>query len=344
MADKRFFAKSGSYSIADLAERVGGELMNCPAPDTVIEDVASVEEAAGSDICFVENRRYVAALGSSKAGVCLLPRNIADRAPEAMPLIVSERPRRAFAKIAALFYPQEDHRTGVDQSAHVDPSAELGDGCFVGPGATIGAGAKIGAGVKICANACVGEAVVIGDGTVIGENASVSHALIGARVVIYPGARVGTCGFGFEVDESGLVKMPQLGRAIIEDDVEIGANSCVDRGSGPDTVIGRATMIDNLVQIGHNVQIGKGCIICGQAGIAGSARIGNYVVLAGQVGVGGHLEIGDGVQVAAMSGVSNSIAPGQKVGGMPTVPINDFRRQIAAVKALGRRKSDQENK
>lgn len=344
MADKRFFAKSGSYSIAELAERVGGELLRCANPDALIEDVASVEEASGSEICFVENRRYVGALAGSKAGVCLLPRNIADRAPDQMALIVSDRPRRAFAKIAAIFYPQQDDREGIDPSANVDPSAELGAGCFVGPGASIAAKAKLGPGVKVCANASVGEAVEIGAGTVIGENASVSHALIGARVVIYPGARIGTCGFGFEVDETGLIKMPQLGRAIIEDDVEIGANSCVDRGSGPDTVIGRATMIDNLVQIGHNVQIGKGCIICGQAGVAGSARIGNFVVLAGQVGVNGHIEIGDGVQVAAQSGVTGSVDPGQKIGGAPAVPISEFRRQIAAVKALGRRKSDQENK
>jgi len=344
MADKRFFKKSGSYSIRELAERVGGELINCPDPDFLIEDVAAVEDATASDICFVENRRYVGALASSKAAVCLLPRNIADRAPDSLALIVSERPRRAFAKIAALFYPQAEEAAGIDPSAHVDPTATLGEGCFVGPGATISAGAKLGAGVRVCAGAVVGAAVEIGAGTVIGENASVSHCLIGERVVIYPGARVGTCGFGFEVDETGLIKMPQLGRAIIEDDVEIGANSCVDRGSGPDTVIGRGTMIDNLVQIGHNVQIGKGCIICGQAGVAGSARIGNYVVLAGQVGVAGHLEIGDGVQVAAMSGVSNSVAPGQKIGGAPAVPINEFRRQVAAIKALGRRKTDQESK
>lgn len=344
MPDKRFFNKSGSYPVGELAERVGGELLRCPDPSLVISDVAAVEQASDRDICFVENRRYVGALETSKAAVCLLPRNIADRAPQHLPLIVTDRPRRAFAKIAAVFYPQTDSRTGVDPAAHVDPSAELGEGVYVGPKAVVGAGAKLGARARIEASASVGVAVEIGADTVIGENASVSHCLIGARAVIYPGARVGTCGFGFEVDESGLVKMPQLGRAIIEDDVEIGANSCVDRGSGPDTVVGRGTMIDNLVQIGHNVQIGKGCIICGQVGIAGSARIGNYVVLAGQVGIAGHIEIGDGVQVAAMSGVSNSVDAGQKIGGAPAIPMSEFRRQVAAVKALGRRKSDQENK
>jgi UDP-3-O-[3-hydroxymyristoyl] glucosamine N-acyltransferase len=344
MPDKRFFRKSGTYSIAELAERVGGELINCSDPGFMIEDVAAVEEATASDICFVENRRYVGALATSRAAVCLLPRNIADRAPETVALIVSERPRRAFAKIAALFYPEEEEPAGIDPSAHIDPSATLGEGCFVGPGVTIAAGAKLGAGVRVRAGASVGRAVEIGAGTVIGENASLSHCLVGERVVIYPGARIGTCGFGFEVDETGLIKMPQLGRAIIGDDVEIGANSCIDRGSGPDTVVGRGTMIDNLVQIGHNVQIGKGCIICGQVGVAGSARIGNYGVLAGQVGVAGHLELGDGVQAAAMSGISNSVDPGQKIGGAPAVPINEFRRQVGALRALGRRKKDQESK
>ncbi|WP_420404780.1 UDP-3-O-(3-hydroxymyristoyl)glucosamine N-acyltransferase [Nisaea sp.] len=344
MPDKRFFKKSGSYSIAELADRVGGELIQCSDPGFIIEDIAAVESATAVDICFVENRRYVGALETSGAAVCLLPRNIADRAPDSVALIVSERPRRAFAKIAALFYPEEEEVHGIDPSAHVDPTAMLGDGCFVGPGASIAAGARLGAGVRVGAGAAVGRAVEIGAGTVIGENASLSHCLIGERVVIYPGARIGTCGFGFEVDETGLIKMPQLGRAIIEDDVEIGANSCIDRGSGPDTVVGRGTMIDNLVQIGHNVQIGKGCIICGQVGVAGSARIGNYVVLAGQVGVAGHLEIGDGVQVAAMSGISNTVEAGQKIGGAPAVPINEYRRQVAAIKALGRRKTDQESK
>lgn len=343
MPDKRFFRKSGTYSATELAERVGGELLNCPDPDMVIADIASVEEATASDICFVENRRYVGALVLSAAAVCILPRNIVDRAPEGLALIVSDRPRRAFAKIATLFYPEERPATGVSPTASIDAAATMGEGCSIGPGAVISAGAMLGDGVTVGANAIVGENVEVGAGTVVGENASLSHCLIGARAVIYPGARIGTCGFGFEIDEAGVIKMPQLGRAIIEDDVEIGANSCVDRGSGPDTTIGRGTMIDNLVQIGHNVQVGKGCIICGQAGIAGSAKIGNYVVIAGQVGLAGHIELGDGVQVAAQSGVTSTTAPGEKIGGSPAVPIREFRRQVAAIKSLGRRNKDLEN-
>lgn len=344
MPDARFFRKSGTFTIGDLAARVGGELLHCSDPDRIIEDVAAIEDATPADICFVENRRYVGAVADSHAGACLLPRNIADRAPDSVALIVCDRPRRAFAKISALFYPQEHPSTGIHPTAVIEPDAVLGDGCSIGPGAYIGVGAKLGTNVRVEANAVIAESVEIGNGTVIGANASLSHCLLGERVVIYAGARIGTCGFGFEVDDAGLVKMPQLGRAIIEDDVEVGANSCIDRGSGPDTVIGRGTMIDNMVQIGHNVRIGKGCILCGQVGIAGSAKIGNYVVLAGQVGVAGHLEIGDGVQIAAKAGINNSVAAGQKVGGMPAVPINEWRRQTAAIKALGRRKTDLESK
>lgn len=343
MPDKRFFRKSGTYSVAELAARVGGEILNCTDPEFVIEDIASVEEATDRDICFVENRRYVGALSASAAAVCILPRNLADRAPARLATIVSDRPRRAFAKIASLFYPEECSATGIAPGAFIDPGAIVGEACTIGPGAVVSSGARLGNRVTIGANAFVGENVEVGEGTVIGENASLSHCLVGARVVIYPGARIGTCGFGFEVDEGGVIKMPQLGRAIIEDDVEIGANSCVDRGSGPDTVIGRGTMIDNLVQIGHNVQVGKGCIICGQAGVAGSSKIGNYVVLAGQVGVAGHIELGDGVQVAAQSGVTNTTEPGEKIGGAPAVPIREFRRQVAVMKSFGRRKKNLEN-
>ena len=342
MPDKRFFRKSGTYSVTELAERVGGDLRNCSDPDMTIKDVASIDDATETDICFVENRRYVEALASSSAGVCVLPLNIADRAPEGLALIVSERPRRAFAKIVALFYPEERQAAGVAPTAFVDTAACVGEGCYIGPGAVISAGVKLGDGVTVGANSVIGENVEIGQGTVIGENASLSHCLVGARVVIYPGARIGTCGFGFEADETGVIKMPQLGRAIIEDDVEIGANSCVDRGSGPDTIIGRGTMIDNLVQIGHNVQVGKGCVICGQVGVAGSAKIGNYLVLAGQVGIAGHIQLGDGVQVAAQSGVTSTTARGEKIGGSPAVPIGEFRRQVAVIKSLGRRNKDLE--
>jgi UDP-3-O-[3-hydroxymyristoyl] glucosamine N-acyltransferase len=344
MADRRFFPYAGPYSLAEIAEMTGAELRNCSDPNTEIFDVAALDGAVPGEISFLENRRYLEALGVARASACFIPEALVSRAPDKMVLLVTERPRRSFAWVSRMFYPDDAVRPGVHASAIVAETARIGLDCQVEAGAVIGDNAQVGAGGWIGANAVIGDAVTIGAGTRVGANASLSHCDIGARCLIYPGARIGQPGFGFEVDETGPLKMPQLGRVIIEDDVEVGANTTVDRGAGPDTVIGRGTMIDNLVQIGHNVEIGKGCIIVAQVGIAGSTILGDHVVLAGQVGVAGHLTIGSGVQVAAQSGVNKSIAPGMKMGGSPTVPIRDFRRQVAAVKALGRRvvKSDQE--
>ena len=337
MADPRFFHNSGPYPLSEVAATAGVALPEGADPEFQVTDIGSVEGAGPSELCFVENRRYVPLLSDSQAGVVLLPKNLLDRAPKGPVLLVSDRPRRAFARLAQRFYPEPNPAPGTHPTAVVDPSAEIGEGVLIGAQAVIGAGTSIGARARIAPGAVIDDAVVIGEDTRVGEGASVSHALIGARCVIYPGVRIGQPGFGFEFDEAGPIKMPQLGRVLIEDDVEIGANATIDRGSGPDTVVGRGTMIDNLVQLGHNVRVGRGCIIVAQVGIAGSTKVGDHVVIGGQVGIGGHLTIGDGVQIAATAGVNRSIEAGQKVGGAPAVPIDEFRRQIAAIKALGRR-------
>ncbi len=337
MADRRFFSYAGPFRLAEIAEMTGAELVNCSDPLCEITDVAALDQARAGDLSFLENRRYLPALDQTTASACFISRPFVERAPKNVTLLVTDRPRRNFARISRLFYPDEGATPGIHATAVIDRTAEIGDGCQIDAGAVIGRGAKIAAGAWIGANVVVGDAVTISAGTRIGANASLSHCDIGARCLIYPGARIGQPGFGFEVDASGPLKMPQLGRVIIEDDVEVGANTTIDRGAGPDTIIGRGTMIDNLVQIGHNVEIGKGCIIVAQVGIAGSSKLEDHVVLGGQVGVAGHITIGTGVQVAAQSGVNKSIPAGAVMGGSPTVPMREFRRQVAAIKALGRR-------
>ncbi len=340
MADPRFFQVAGPFSVGRLAEISGAQ----PAPgsdlDRLIEDVAALEAAELRHVSFLDNRRYVAAFAASRAGACVVKPTLAARAPAGMALLLSEEPYHAYARIAQAFHPVTPPEPAIAAAATVDPTARLGEGCRVEPGAVIGARAEIGARTLIGANAVIGPGVRIGDDCVIGAGATVSHSLIGYRVNVYPGARLGQDGFGFAMGLAGHLKIPQLGRVIVEDDVEIGANTTIDRGAGPDTVIGAGTKIDNLVQIGHNVRLGRGCIVVAQVGIAGSTRFGDLVAAGGQAGFTGHLEIGAGARVAAQSAVMGDVAAGATVAGAPAVPAAVFWRQCATLRRLARRTAD----
>ena len=211
--------------------------------------------------------------------------------------------------------------------------------CEIGPYVVIEAGARLGARCQIGAHTVIGQAVELGDDCRVGPHVTLSHCLIGARVVLHPGVRIGQPGFGFAPDREGSVKIPQLGRVVIGDDVDIGANTTIDRGSGHDTVIGPGTMIDNLVQIGHNVVLGRGCILAGQVGISGSTKLGDFVMAGGQAGLAGHLDIGSGARIAAKAGLMRDVASGETVCGIPAVPIASFMKQVAILQRLARKKN-----
>ena len=348
MADPRFFRAEGPFllgELADLAEArlVGGD------PAAPICDVAPLETAGPDQLTFLDNPRYLEAARRTRASACLIRAALADRLPRSVARLLTDEPYRGYARIATAFYP--DHAApgqtpppgaALAKDALIDPQATLGPDCAVAAGAVVEARAELGSRCRIGANAVIGQGVVLGADCVIGPGASLSHCLLGARVLVHAGARIGQDGFGFALGQDGHLKVPQLGRVLIEDDVEIGANTTIDRGSGPDTVIGRGCKIDNLVMIAHNVQLGPGCVVVAQSGVSGSTRIGAQGVLAAQVGVTGHVTIGPGARLAARSGVTRDLVGGQTYGGMPAVPIREWRRQVATLRRLSRRKGDLE--
>ena len=337
MADPRFYTNHGPFTLGELAALSDSTLGDGADPQARIEDVAPLAVAQAQHISFIDNRRYLDAFEACAAGACVVAPALADRAPAGMALLLNERPYHAYARVARAFYPPEPTNPGVADRAVVAASATLGTDCVVAPFAVVDDDAVLGARATIGAGAIVGRGVTIGDDTSIGANASVSHCDIGARVDIHPGVRIGTRGFGFDMAPDGHLDVPQLGRVIIGDDVEIGANSTVDRGAGPDTVIGNGCKIDNLVQIGHNVQMGEGCVIVAQAGVAGSAQLADHVVLAAQSGVAGHIIIAAGTQLAARSGAMRSTEPGARLAGNPAIPAREYFRQYALLGQLARR-------
>ena len=344
MADPRFFRKHGPIKLGEIAKLAGAELAAGVDPERAIEDVAPLETAGPEALSFFDNPRYSAALGASRAGACIIAPAQAQRAPAGMALLLSRTPYRSYALAARAFYPRQRPPAGIAANAMIDPTARIDDEVSIGPGVTIGANARIGARTAIGANSVIEAGVEIGADCLIGPLIVLSHCLIGDRVTLHPGVKIGQDGFGFAPDPNGHVKVPQLGRVTVGDDCEIGANTTIDRGAGPDTVIGAGTWIDNLVQIGHNVRIGRGCIIVAQTGISGSTRLGDFVMIGGQGGVAGHLSLGDGARLAAKSGLMHDIPPGATFGGIPAVPMMQHHREVATLQRLARsrRKGEQD--
>lgn len=336
MADPVFFNRAGPFSISQLAEITNSEIHGTDDTSITFDDVAALDSAEKNNISFLDNRKYVDAFTKSNAGACIVHPDFIDRAPDGMVLLVSKMPYQAYAKIAQAFYPPVPFVAEISKNANIDKSASIGTGCRVEDGVYVGPGAVIGNGSSIGHGGYIGAGVKLGDACIVAPGVTIQYAMIGNGCILHPGARIGQDGFGFAPGgpPEGHIKVPQLGRVIIGDMVEIGANTTIDRGAGPDTIIGDGTKIDNLVQIGHNVEIGMGCFIAGLAGISGSTKIGNFVMLGGQSGYAGHINVGDGAQIAAQSGVMRDVEPGARMVGAPAIADREFFRQVAALKKL----------
>ncbi len=332
-----------SVRLGDLAELVGGEVRG--DPDFVVSSVRSLKRAGPGDLSFVTRGAFRARALESAAGALLMPPELAaewtpapvDGRPD-RPLLVAPQPTLALARVIARLHPAEPVSAGVHESAVIGERCRIDPSAHVGAFAVIGDGSLIAAGVSIGAHAVVGRGCRIGAGSVLHPHVVLYDSTeLGERVVVHAGTILGADGFGYASHGGEHVKVPQVGRAVVESDVEIGALSAVDRALLEETRIGAGSKIDNLVQVGHNVQVGRGCLLCGQAGIAGSARLGDFVVMGGQSGAADHVEIARGVQAAGKSALLQSVAEeGLQVGGIPAIDLKRWRRQLVRLEHLDR--------
>jgi UDP-3-O-[3-hydroxymyristoyl] glucosamine N-acyltransferase len=336
MPDLRFFRRAGPFKINEIAAYLGADVLEADRGSISIHDISDLDSAEAGEISVFTDARYLDGLGRTRAEVVICSRELARHAAVSTLLMFVKDPRLAYAQVGHLFYPDPSLESGVDPTARVDPTATIGQGSQIDAGAVIGRGVEIGRRCHIGPNAVLGEGVRLGDDTKIGANTTISHALIGQRVEIETGVTIGSQGFGFVPGPKGLMRMLQLGRVVIEDDVQIGANCAIDRGATGDTVIGSGTVLDNLVHIAHNVRIGRQCVICAQVGIAGSTHVEDGVMMGGQVGVGDHLKVGAGAKIAAKSGVMRNVEPSAVMGGFPAVSIKNWHRQTIGLARLSR--------
>ncbi|CAN7191369.1 UDP-3-O-(3-hydroxymyristoyl)glucosamine N-acyltransferase [Brevundimonas sp. LjRoot202] len=318
--DARFFEQLPALTVGELAGRIGGELSR--GGDRKVSAVAPLATAGAADVAFLGDRKFLPALAGTAAGCVIVPASAVEAAPAGAAVIVSSESQAAWARASLLF-----HRPVPLVSAAAAADVIEDDTVVLAPGVVLGQGARIGRGTRVGANTVVGPGVQIGRDCVIGSNVSLGFALIGDRVRLLSGARIGEPGFGAAGSRSGPVDVPQLGRVILQDGVSVGANSCIDRGAYDDTVVGENTKIDNLVMIGHNCVIGRNCLMAANTGISGSVTVGDGVIFGGKAGVGDHLAIGEGARVAAGAGVLQDIPAGETWSGYPAKPLRQFLRE-----------------
>jgi UDP-3-O-[3-hydroxymyristoyl] glucosamine N-acyltransferase len=331
--DPRFFERAGPFTLAAVADAAEAK---APPRRLMLTGVAPLQAAEPDQVSFLDNRKYAAALKQTRAGAVIVHPDMLPNVPEGSAAIVTSEPYVAWAKVASLFHPLPPTQPGIHPSAVIYEGAVVDPSAEIGPLVVVGTGAEIGPRSRIAPLAAIGPGVVVGADCRIGTHASLSHALLGNRVYVYPGARIGQEGFGFAISPDGFHSVPQLCRVVLEDDVEIGANSTIDRGSLQDTVIGAGSRLDNLVQIGHNARLGRGCVIVSQAGVSGSTILEDHVMVGPQAGLTGHLRIGRMAKIGAQAGVMSDVEPGAEVVGSPAQPRRAFFREVATLRRLAR--------
>ena len=329
MADTIFYKNNGPMNLSEIAKITNSVLVDDSDSNEVVVNVASIESATKDDLCFFYDKKNKDKASLIKAKACVTTQELSKLIPEGVIVLISENPKLSFISVMEAFYAEAKYDAKIEESAHIASTAKIGKDCYIGHNVVIEDNVVIGDNCVIEANAFIGHGCQIGNNCKISNNASISYCLMGNDCFIYTGARIGQDGFGFMVVNGRHKRIPQVGRVIIGNDVEVGSNACIDRGALDDTIIGDGCRIDNLVQVAHNDKIGKCCILVAQTGIAGSCTFGDYVVCGGQTGFADHLNVGSGAQVGAQSGVMRDIEPGAIVMGTPTVPIKDFMRQVA---------------
>ncbi|KAB2871671.1 MAG: UDP-3-O-(3-hydroxymyristoyl)glucosamine N-acyltransferase [Bauldia sp.] len=339
MMEPGFFEPPRPVTVAEIARLTEAKLAGGD-PERRIAGIAPLDSAQPMHLSFFESKRFADALATTRAGACFCVEAHVGLVPPGTAALVTPSPHKAFAVAASRLYPAATRPQalmggeGISPAASVHATARVEAGATVEAGAVVGPAAEIGRGTLVAAGAVIGEGVRIGRDAAIGPNATVIHALVGNRVTLHPGVRVGQDGFGYVPGPAGHLKVPQIGRVIIQDDVEIGANTTIDRGSIRDTIIGEGTKIDNLVQIAHNVVIGRHCLIAGQVGISGSVTIGDFVMLGGNAGIRDNVTIGHGARIAAAAAVHTNIPAGETWGGYPALRVDKWRRQMRAFNRL----------
>ena len=345
MSEPLFLRHSRGLTLDEIVALTGAKFASRPSHSRRIVNVAPLDRAAPCDLTFFDSKKFGAAAAATHAGACLTTAALAKELPARVAVLTVKDPYRAFVVAARELFPQALRQSSLAEpgaivGAHDDKSARIEDDVTIEPGAVVGARVEVGSGTVIGANAVIGAEVRIGRDCSIGAGTTITDTLIGDKVIVHPGCKIGQDGFGFVMGASGHVKIPQVGRVIIQDHVEIGAGTTVDRGAIRDTVIGEGTKIDNLVQVGHNVSIGRHCVVVAQSGISGSSTLEDFVVLGARVGLNNNVTIGEGAQIAAISVVHGDVPPGARWGGTPAKPVKQWFREMMILERLARQKGD----